>query len=172
MCFCYVICWINTENDLCKKNYLVIMEEIMKISTKNFGEVEISENDIITFEQPIFGFDEYTKYIVLMDDSLNGEFIWLQSVDEPDLCFVLANPDNLSEKYSPHFTEDVKSIIGEKIDEVWLVMVIADDFGQSTVNMRSPIIMNLAQRKAAQIILEDNYPLRYKLFESEKEEKK
>ncbi len=143
----------------------------MKISTKNFGEVEISENDIITFEQPIFGFDEYTKYIVLMDDSLNGEFIWLQSVDDSDLCFVLANPSNLSEKYSPEFTDEIKSIIGEKIDEVWLVMVVADDFSQSTVNMRSPIIINLSQRKAAQIILEENYPLRHKLFEGVKEEK-
>ena len=37
------------------------MEEIMKIFTKNFGEIQISEDDVITFEQPIFGFDEYKK---------------------------------------------------------------------------------------------------------------
>ena len=47
----------------------------MKINTVNFGEIEVQENDIITFDQPIYGFEENKRYVFMMDDSLNGEFI-------------------------------------------------------------------------------------------------
>ena len=64
----------------------------MKVNTRTFGEIEISENDIITFDQPILGFEENKRYVFMIDESLNGEFIWLQCLDDTDLCFVLANP--------------------------------------------------------------------------------
>ena len=32
----------------------------MKILTRDFGEVEINEEDIFTFDEKIFGFEEYT----------------------------------------------------------------------------------------------------------------
>lgn len=138
----------------------------MKILTKNFGEIEISENEIITFEQPVLGFEQYKKYVFMMDDSLNGEFIWLQCVDDGSLCFVLANPSTLAEKYAPTFSEDISKVIGKGTLEMWLVMVVADNFAESTVNLKSPIIVNLEERRAAQFIAEEDYTIRYKLFEN------
>ncbi|MBE6852064.1 MAG: flagellar assembly protein FliW [Ruminococcus sp.] len=142
----------------------------MKVLTKNFGEIEISENDIITFDQPVLGFEEYKKYVFMMDDSLNGEFIWLQSVENGSLCFVLANPGTLPEGYTPTFAEDISKTIGKGTCEMWLVMVVAEDFKESTVNLKSPIIVNLDERRAAQFIAEEDYTIRYKLFEKTKEE--
>jgi len=53
---------------------------------------------------------------------------------------------------------------------MWLVMVVAEDFKESTVNLKSPIIVNLDERRAAQFIAEEDYTIRYKLFEKTKEE--
>lgn len=142
----------------------------MKILTKNFGEIEVTENDIITFDQPILGFENNKKYVFMIDDSLNGEFIWLQSLDDGELCFVLANPCTLSEKYAPTFSEDISNIIGKGTYEMWLVMVVADVFSESTVNLKSPIVVNLDQKRAAQFIAEEDYTIRYKLFENIKED--
>lgn len=142
----------------------------MKILTKNFGEIEISEKDIITFDQPVLGFEKYSRYVFMMDDSLNGEFIWLQCVDDGSLCFVLANPSTLGDEYNPTFAEDISKVIGKGTYEIWLVMVVAEDFGSSTVNLKSPVIVNLDERRAAQFIAEEDYTIRYKLFENARED--
>lgn len=141
----------------------------MKLNTVNFGEINIEEKDIITFEQPIFGFEEKKRYIFMMDDSLNGEFIWLQSVDDGGLCFVLANPCLLGFEYDPVFSENISEIIGHGTYEMWLIMVVADNFGDSTVNLKSPVVVNLDERKGAQFISEDDLMIKYKLFENIKE---
>lgn len=142
----------------------------MKLNTKNFGEIEVYEKDIITFDQPILGFEDKKKYVFMIDDSLNGEFIWLQCLDDSSLCFVLANPNALDESYTPSFAEDIASVIGKGTYEMWLVMVVADNFSESTVNLKSPIIVNLDERRAAQFIAEEDYTIRYKLFENVKED--
>ena len=36
----------------------------MKVNTKFFGEIEISEKDIITFDQPVLGFEEKKRYVL------------------------------------------------------------------------------------------------------------
>lgn len=142
----------------------------MKVNTKFFGEIEVSEKDIITFDQPVFGFEDKKRYVFMMDDSLSGEFIWLQCIDDSTLCFVLANPNTLNENYSPTFSEEISSVIGKGTYEMWLVMVVADNFGESTVNLKSPIIVNLDERRAAQMIAEEDYTIRYRLFENVKED--
>lgn len=142
----------------------------MKVNTKNFGEIEVSEKDIITFDQPVLGFEDKKKYVFMIDDSLNGEFIWLQCLDDTSLCFVLANPNTLDESYTPSFAEDIASVIGKGTYEMWLVMVVAENFKESTVNLKSPIIVNLEERRAAQFIAEEDYTIRYKLFENVKED--
>ena len=141
----------------------------MKINTVNFGEIEVQENDIITFDQPIYGFEENKRYVFMMDDSLNGEFIWLQSVDNGGLCFVMANPSILSIEYDPVFSEDISGVIGKGTYEMWLIMVVTDDFKDSTVNLKSPVIINLDERRAAQFISDDELEIKYKIFENIKE---
>lgn len=142
----------------------------MKILTRDFGEVEINEEDIITFEEPIFGFDEYRRYIIIYDDEFNGEYVWLQSVDESQLCFTMANPA-LVPDYKPDYEKEASKVLGKSEYECWLMMVVSENIKDSTVNLKSPVIINIAQRKAMQMILEDEYPVKYYLFKSGKEKK-
>lgn len=39
----------------------------MKINTRDFGEVEITKDDIIKFEEKIYGFEEYIDFIINLD---------------------------------------------------------------------------------------------------------
>lgn len=142
----------------------------MKIMTRDFGRVEINEEDIITFEEPIFGFDEYRRYIMVYDDEFNGEYVWLQSVDESQLCFTMANPA-LVQDYKPDFVKEACKVLGKSEYECWLMMVVSENIKDSTVNLKSPVIINMAERKAMQLILEDEYPVKYYLFKSGKERK-
>lgn len=140
----------------------------MKINTRDFGEVEISENDIITFDEKIYGFEDYSDFIMLYDDDFNGEYVWLQSVEESELCFIMANPTLVGD-YSPAFEKEAEKFLGKGEFEYWLMMVVRDNIKDSTVNLKSPVIINLDTRKAMQLILEENYPVRHYLFKKEED---
>lgn len=142
----------------------------MKVKTRDFGEVEVDTEDIISFEQKIFGFDRYTDFIMLYDDEFNGEYAWLQSVEEPELCFIIANPELLIKDYDPCYPPEVKSVLGSGTYEKWLIMVVKESIEDSTVNLKSPIIINFEKHRAMQVILEDEYPVRYRLFDNGQKE--
>ena len=40
----------------------------MKITTRDFGEIEAVEKDIIRFKENIFGFEDYEDFIMLFDE--------------------------------------------------------------------------------------------------------
>ena len=53
----------------------------MLLNTKNFGEVEIKDEDIVLFEYGIPGFESMTKFVILgKTDAPDDPFFWLQSI--------------------------------------------------------------------------------------------
>ena len=64
----------------------------MQLKTVNFGEIEINEEDVIIFPEGIPGFEDSKKYVLIGNESNEAVFFWLQSVDAPDLCFVVTDP--------------------------------------------------------------------------------
>ena len=142
----------------------------MKINTRDFGEVEITQNDIISFDNKIFGFEEYTDFVMLYDDEFDGEYVWLQSTENSELCFIMANPKLISD-YNPEYKAEAVNALGEGNLEHWVMMVVKDDIKESTVNLKSPVIINTDNHKAMQLILEANLPIRHKLFGNIKEDK-
>ncbi|MGN0620318.1 MAG: flagellar assembly protein FliW [Porcipelethomonas sp.] len=141
----------------------------MKINTRDFGEIEINEADIIKFENKIFGFEEYTDFIIIYDDDFNGEIAWLQSVEEPGLCFIISNPIQTVPGYDPDVEKEANKALGMGKYEIWLMMVVKDDIYESTVNLRSPLVINSENNQAMQLILDGDYSVRYKLFQAGKE---
>ncbi len=142
----------------------------MNIQTRDFGEVEITNDDIIKFDEKIYGFEEYSDFVMIYDDDFNGEYVWLQSTEEPGLCFIMANPMLVSD-YKPEFMAEAEKLIGKGNLEYWLMMVVNEDIEKSTVNLKSPVIINTDNHKAMQLILEGTYPVKYYLFQDVKGDK-
>lgn len=136
----------------------------MKCDTRDFGEVSYSEQDVIKFSQALYGFEEYKNYIVLLDDQVQNSICWLQSIDDKDLCFIVV--DTFS-AYDEKIIDDVSKSLGQGKRTVFGICVIANEVQNSTVNLKSPIIINEDNRTAMQTMLTDNYKLKQPLFESE-----
>lgn len=134
----------------------------MQIETRDFGRAEINEKDIITFVKPILGFEEYTRFVMLIDDEITG-FAWLQSVEEKELCFIIANPAFI-ENYSPAVDDETRQALGGEITEMWLMAAIKEDVAKTTVNLKSPLLFNMNNFTAAQMVSEDTLPVRYAIF--------
>ena len=140
----------------------------MKINTLRFGEIEIGEERIFNFALPIIGFNELRKFVIL-DLNKDSFFKWLQSVEDPALAFPIVSIFSMNVDY----TVDLPDAIVEKLKisnvESILVMNIAsipqDNPQGTTVNLLAPIVFNLDEQLAGQVILSGSgYNISYPLF--------
>jgi flagellar assembly factor FliW len=126
------------------------------IDSQVFGKIEYSEEELIVFEKPILGFDKDIKYLhVQQEDSV--PFSWLQSVISPELAFMIIDPFLIFNDYSFKISdEDQKAIELEKPEDALVFVIVsipADNPKGITANLLAPIVINIKNNKAAQIIL-------------------
>lgn len=140
----------------------------MIYKTRDFGEREIPDSKVIIFKQPIFGFEDYTRYTLIFDEEIGEQIVWLQSLEEPGLCFLLFNPSQFEDFYKPEITEENEKLLGTGDYVCWTVLSLKEDFEASTVNLKSPVIINSTTGVAAQVLLEQDYPVRHPIMEGEK----
>lgn len=137
----------------------------MKYTTRDFGEIELNADEIIEFVQPLFGFESYQKFALLHDEEIGEGLAWLQSLEDPAVCFVLLDPRGLN--YHPHFPPEVEQQLGSTTYECWVIAVVAENFRDTTVNLKSPVLVSLQTRRAMQVILEQDYPVRFPIMKGE-----
>ena len=59
----------------------------MEVLTKTNGVVQVQDDKILTFEEGLFGFEDYKKFALI--DSEYEPFIWLQSIENQNLAFLI-----------------------------------------------------------------------------------
>ena len=62
----------------------------MDVMTKTNGLVSVEEKQLLKFPEGIMGFEEFHNYALI--ESEYEPFIWLQSVDNKNLAFLLVDP--------------------------------------------------------------------------------
>lgn len=130
----------------------------MKIQTTRFGEIEVAEDKIINFPNGLIGF-ESLKQFSMFNKEENSCFWWLQSVEKPEIAFLLAEPHNILPNYNPVFSQEEMGIVEAiSMDEIELsvILTIPADPRETTANLIAPIALNTAKRIGAQIVLKDN----------------
>ncbi len=143
----------------------------MIIETKAFGEVEITDDKIITFPGGIIGFPDLKRFTLLHDEEkgIAAGIRWLQSLEEPGFAMTVMDPLMVKEDYNPEIDDELMAGIGEVTPDNLLVLVtvrIPGDLNQMSVNLQGPIIINVDERKACQIIVDaDTYPVRFPIYE-------
>lgn len=150
----------------------------MQIKTKHFGDIDLDEDKIITFDSGIMGFEEYNRYTILYDieESEKPVISWLQCVDEPGIAIPVINPLFVREDYNPTVEDEYLNTIGELTDEnilVLLTVTVPSDVTQVSANLKAPFIINSDTRKGVQVIVENSdYPVRYNIYEMTQKMKK
>lgn len=127
----------------------------MRIQTKYLGEVELDEEQLISFPSGVPGFAEETRF-VLLDLLGNSVFQILQSVATPDVAFVVANPYHFYREYEFELDTNVKEnlLIRSEVDiTVFSIVTLNDPFEKSTLNLKAPVIINPTTKRGKQYIL-------------------
>lgn len=145
----------------------------MILNTRHFGEIEIDENNIIDFPNGILAFEDIKKYIVINNPNDDIPFQWLQSVDNPDLAFVIANPYLFVKEYEFDIPEKVINklkIENPKDIMIYSIAVVPEELKDMTINLKAPIVININKKLGKQIVLEnDKFQLKYKIFKEIKQ---
>ena len=127
----------------------------MTLQTKVFGEVTIEEEKIITFPGGIIGFPELTQFTLLHDEDDGIATIhWLQSLQEPGFAMPVMDPLFVKEDYNPEIEDELLKVLGEwKQDELLVLVTVSvpPELEKMTVNLKGPIVINGANRKACQV---------------------
>lgn len=142
----------------------------MLVKTKFFGEVDLPEEKILTFERGLIGLSEYKRFTILYDcEKESSNIFWLQSVEEPTLALPVVRPQLVKEDYNPVVEDELLKHIGELTEEnlvIFLTMTVPQDIKQMSVNLKAPIVINTDTGKAAQIIVENqDYEVKYKVYD-------
>lgn len=143
----------------------------MLINTKYLGEIEISSDQILTFPQGLLGFESNHKFVLLSIPE-NGHFKFLQDINNTYVSFLLVNPWDFFEDYEINLPKeellqiDIQS--NENKPTIYNIVTLGKEFTESTGNLLAPIVLNLADKKGKQFVLNDeNYTTRHKLFAKE-----
>ena len=142
----------------------------MKIKTKVFGEIEILEERIIHFPSGIIGFPYLTDFALIHDEEKGiGAIHWLQSVQEPAFAMPGMDPLLVCPEYNPELDDELLKPVGDLVSEDMLVLVtvtVPGDLTKMSVNLRGPFIINAAEKKACQVIIEgDAYAVKYPIYD-------
>jgi len=148
----------------------------MKLKTRVFGDINIEDEKIINFEKGIIGFPDLKKFTLIHDEEKQekASIIWMQSLDEPAFAMPVMDPLLIKENYNPSVEEEFLKALGNLEPENTLVLVtvtVPNNIEQISVNLKAPIIINAEERKAVQVIVEDEdvkYEI-YKILQEQKE---
>lgn len=144
----------------------------MRYESAKLGSIEYGEDQVIAFIEGILGFPAYRDYVLL--EHKHGPFLWLQSLEEPSLAFLVTDPWNFFPDYSPEIPdEDVEALELEEPYNfsVFCFVTVPERVELTTVNLKGPTVVNLNTRKAKQLVLlNPEYTTKHRLFGPAEEE--
>lgn len=140
----------------------------MKINTSRFGEIEVEDSLVFNFIEPILGYDKLKQY-VLIDNSTESPFKWLQSVDDANVAFPVTFPAYFGIDYQFTIPEDKAKMLdlsgSDNLISFNIACIPQGNVQESTINLVGPIIINIENKKGMQIVLTDSkYNVKHKLF--------
>lgn len=130
----------------------------MIIKTTRFGQVNVNNEDLLTFPEGLLGFQDLRQF-VLLDDPHDDIFAWLQSCELPSIAFPVLEPEIFGQQYSTTLTKNELEILKLSTDNkpTFLnIITIPNDPTQMTANVKAPIVINSNERLARQCVLQDN----------------
>ena len=142
----------------------------MKANTRLFGEIEIEEGKIIVMEQGIIGFPNLTHFTLIFDAERKEKsgIMWLQSMDDGEVAMPVLVPSDLIADYNPSVNNELLEGLGELTPENTYLLVtvtVPREIEEISVNLKAPIVINMDTNKGCQLIVEEDYAVRHKIYD-------
>jgi flagellar assembly factor FliW len=125
----------------------------MEIESSRFGVLSVDDDRIMTFPRGLLGFPEHRRFALIQTGKENY-FFWLQSVEDPNLAFVVTDPSTFYKDYDVPVRDETMADLEFADVKFAQVFVICNKVGDwLTGNLLGPIVVNAATRLALQVVL-------------------
>lgn len=126
---------------------------VLEITTSRFGVLSVDEQRLMTFPRGLLGFPSYQQF-ALVQTGEGNYFFWLQSVEDPNLAFVVTDPTTFFKDYEVPMRDETLGDLEFSDLKFAQVFVICNKIGDwLTGNLLGPIIVNSEKRIAQQVVL-------------------
>jgi flagellar assembly factor FliW len=131
----------------------------VEIITRQFGTITIDKDKVIKMPKGMPGFSENREYVLLDHDAIRP-FHSYQSVDNPDLSFVIMDPFLVKHDYSVDIKSYLEEMAWEKEDEenlfLYVIINATDpDPKKITANLLGPLLINTKKNEGIQMVVTD-----------------
>jgi len=139
----------------------------MMIQTGRFGQLNISEQEIIEIPQGLLGFPDLKRFC-LVDPADDTLILWLQSLQNPEIAFPVLEPKVFRPEYAARLSAaELRELRLENVNQsaVFAILTIPSDATQMTANLKAPVVINLKAQIARQVVLQENeYSVKHLMF--------
>jgi flagellar assembly factor FliW len=91
-------------------------------------------------------------------------------LDEPGFAMPVMNPELVIKGYAPHLERELLAPLGDNLSSDNIIMLVTvtvpKDITKTTVNLKAPIIISIENRKAVQLICnEECYDVKHSIYD-------
>src|SRR5438552_7629052 len=126
-----------------------------------------SKDAIIHFDEGLIGFSEFKDFVVMENDGL-APFRLLQSLESPEVGFLVLEPTALVNNYYdrvPNREWESIGVMGTTKPLAFTIIVMGQTPETSTGNLQAPLLVNYEKMIGRQIILtESGFSVRHPLI--------
>ena len=142
----------------------------MQIETTRFGNLTIAEQDVLSFPRGLIGLADLTRFALLpmtQNTADNDHFYWLQALDDPNVAFLVTDPEPFFKDYDVPIREETQQDLQLADTKDGRLLVICNRVGEwLTGNLLGPLVINTASRVGVQVVLtEKKWTCRQPLIE-------
>jgi flagellar assembly factor FliW len=127
------------------------------INSSRYGMIEVDDNKVIEFPQGLVGLENLQRFVLLHPENDTPKFYILQSLDDADISFSIADPVTLGFNYEITLDASQSALLGQPdtpeavADDAVLVMLSKEaDGAPLRANLKAPLIMNLKTCRGVQ----------------------
>jgi len=130
---------------------------MVRIVSKRLGAVDLDDSALLHFPGGLPGFEECRRF-ALLEHGPVAPIVFLQSLDQPDICFLAAPIAAIDPAYELAMTaDDLRSLGRENTNDVICLAILARaEDGQFTANLLAPVVIDRLTRRAVQAVRVDS----------------
>ena len=130
------------------------------VQTPHFGPVEVSDQEVIDLLSPLPPFVGLTRYVLLSDPE-HEPFLWLQSLEQPALFFIVAPHETVAGP-APPLTREGRQELGllpDEQPEAYVIISLGGGTREVTMNLLAPVYVSRAAGRGRQVVGEGDLAL-------------
>jgi len=135
----------------------------MKIHTTRFGPLEVDPDEVVFFPEGLIGLEACRRWVFLADAESEA-VAWMQSVDQPGVALAVVSPRRFVPDYRMRVARrELEPLKLEAIHSAHVLVVAGRTDRSVTLNLKSPLVINLERRLGRQVVANGPLPVRFEL---------